>query len=121
MKVLDPGHDYALERLDDSGYNRLTFVKREGLGYPGNVGHYGGTNIQEVLRALIDRVHYLDKQIPDPRNIRVVGRLRQALYFLEERAAGRRDPGKHPRAYALDDKKYGMDPKTGAIWRRPGT
>ena len=34
---------------------------------------------------------------------------------------GRRDPDKHPRAYALDDKKYGMDPKTGAIWRRPGT
>ena len=34
---------------------------------------------------------------------------------------GGRDPDKHPRAYALDDKKYGMDPKTGAIWRRPGT
>ena len=34
---------------------------------------------------------------------------------------GWRDPFKRPRRYPLDDKKYGMDPKTGTIWRRPGT
>jgi hypothetical protein len=32
---------------------------------------------------------------------------------------GRRDPDTKPRQYELDDKKYGMDPKTGTIWRRP--
>lgn len=31
---------------------------------------------------------------------------------------GRRDPDKRVRQYDLDDKKYGMDPKTGTIWRR---
>ena len=31
---------------------------------------------------------------------------------------GRRDPDKRSRQYDLDDKKYGMDPKTGTIWRR---
>lgn len=34
---------------------------------------------------------------------------------------GRRDPDKKPRRYELDDEKYGMDPKTGTIWRRPVT
>jgi hypothetical protein len=31
---------------------------------------------------------------------------------------GRRDPDIKPRQYELDDHKYGMDPKTGTIWRR---
>ena len=31
---------------------------------------------------------------------------------------GRRDPDKKPRTYPLDPDKYGMDPKTGSIWRR---
>ena len=32
---------------------------------------------------------------------------------------GRRDQDTKPRTYELDDKLYGMDPKTGTIWRRP--
>ena len=32
---------------------------------------------------------------------------------------GRRDPDRKPRQYELDDTKYGMDPRTGTIWRRP--
>ena len=31
---------------------------------------------------------------------------------------GRRNQDIKPREYPLDDKKYGMDPKTGTIWRR---
>lgn len=93
MKVLDPGHDYLLDILDapsdHSRPERLTFVKREGDGYPGNVGHYAGTNIQEVLRALIDRVKYLDGQIPCSENRIVLGNLRTALVLLEVRAARR--------------------------------
>lgn len=69
----------------------LVFVKREGLGYPGNVGHHPGTNIQEVLRALIDRVKYLNKQIPDSRNYTVIDALRESMWALECRAAERHD------------------------------
>lgn len=90
MTVRDPGHLYKLDVLDGDGEKEtLRFVKREGSGYPGNVGHYPGTNCQEVLRALIDRVKYLDGQIPDSSNVAVLGHLRGALVSLEIRAARR--------------------------------
>lgn len=92
MQVIDPGHDYILNKLDNNDnlvYTRLTFVKREGEGYPGNVGHHSGTTTQEVLRALIDRTKYVDKQEPCGENSEVLYNLRYAIYFLEERAADR--------------------------------
>lgn len=89
MNVLDPGHRYELRHLDGDGVSTLTFVKREGLGYPGNVGHWEGTNLQEVLRALIDRLQYLNGQIADRRNDRVLHCLRLAIWQLELRAAER--------------------------------
>jgi hypothetical protein len=97
MRVLDAGHYYALSCLDSplNLEEKLRFVKREGPGYPGNVGRYAGTNIQEVLRVLIDRVKYLDSQIHDGNNDGVLLSLRDALWWLEARAArrhGRKEP-----------------------------
>jgi len=98
MRVVDPGHRYVLHELDSAqpdnlGPHSLTaelrFVKREGEGYPGNVGHYCGTTTQEVLRALIDRIQYVNGQIPDDRNDDVLYHLRCAIYQLEARAAER--------------------------------
>ncbi len=89
MRVIDPGHQYALEHLDGNLEELLTFVKREGAGYPGNVGSHPGTNIQEVLRALIDRLKYLHYQIPDYGNIYAIEDLRHALKKMEMRAARR--------------------------------
>jgi hypothetical protein len=106
MKVLDPGHVYDLDWLDGEpardlrgvastqpdfrlDENRLIFVKREGSGYPGNVGHHPGTNMQEVLRALIDRVKYLDQQVPHYVNELIIEHLRMSLFYLEDRAAER--------------------------------
>ena len=102
MKVIDPGHVYQLDWLDVDpnahldastahalgGWDGtdLVFVKREGPGYPGNVGRHPGTNMQEVLRALIDRVKYLDNQIPDVRNGRILDHLRLAICWVEQRA-----------------------------------
>ena len=87
MRVIDPGHEYMLECLDGNDYVHLKFVKREGDGYPGNVGSHSGTNIQEVLRALIDRVKYLDNQIPCENNKWILSHLRKSLQELEDRAA----------------------------------
>lgn len=89
MKTLDPGHFYALDLIDGRGETFLRFVKREGKGYPGNVGSYAGTNMQEVLRALIDRTKYLDNQIPHPSNKIIVYLLRSCIHKLERRAAER--------------------------------
>lgn len=67
----------------------LVFVKREGEGYPGNVGHHAGTTTQEVLRALIDRMKYVDNQIHHARNDQAIYNMRAAIYELEYRAAER--------------------------------
>lgn len=89
MKILDPGHEYELNEFD--GYHergaRLIFMKREGPGYPFNEGTHPGTNCQEVIRVLIDRVKYLDRQIAAPENTRIIGHLRSALFEFEFRAA----------------------------------
>jgi hypothetical protein len=89
MKVIDPGHMYELTNLDGNNTTKLTFVKREGNKYLGNVGHYEGTNLQEVMRALIDRTKYLENQIHDQRNLAVITKLRECIWLLEDRAAER--------------------------------
>lgn len=103
MKVIDPGHVFALAFLDGSITSpempkhgvllssTLTFVKREGAGYPGNAGHHPGTNLQEVLRALISRVKYLEGQESHPNNTIIIFALRHAIWLLEQRAAERHD------------------------------
>lgn len=93
MNILEPGHIYDLKWYDGKSYRPfetlLIFMKREGQKYPGNIGSHPGTNIQEVLRALIDRVKYLDEQISDSRNGQVLLHLRAAIILLEDRAADR--------------------------------
>lgn len=93
MTVLDPGHLYALAHLDGNLKELLRFVKREGDKYPGNEGSYPGTNMQEVLRALIDRIQYVDKQDPCDENIGVLQCFREAITLLEKRAARRSKRG----------------------------
>lgn len=94
MKVLDPGHRYALDQLDTDKYPKpsehciLRFVKRIGDKFPGNEPPgYEGTTTQEVIRALIDRTIYVDQQIPHSQNTDVLIHLRRALRCLEQRAA----------------------------------
>lgn len=92
MQVLDPGHRYQLATLDRDPSRdhepELRFVKRVGEKYPGNEAPgYEGTTTQEVIRALIDRTKYVNAQIYDWRNYTVIVKLREALGFLEHRAA----------------------------------
>jgi hypothetical protein len=95
MRELDPGHSYLLDRYDVDSTNvfdRLVFFKRVGKGYPGNKPPANsGTNCQEVLRALIKRVVYLNGQGSCPQNIRIIECLRTSLYLFEYRAAQRKD------------------------------
>ena len=75
MKILEPGHIYALNVLDGllGETDNLTFVNRE----PGK--EHPGYQTQEVLRALIDRTRHCDKQ-----------HLRMALVLHEARALERK-------------------------------
>lgn len=89
MKILDPGHCYSLNSLDGECEQTLTFVKREGPGYPGNVGSHPGTIMQEVLRALIERCEYVQRQVPCAETEAAANLLRAALWLFEARAARR--------------------------------
>jgi hypothetical protein len=89
MNVVDPGHVYTLDPLDGDLPQSLTFVKRQGPLYPGNVGSHPGTTTQEVLRALIDRLRYVNRQLPCPETAASVTLLETAVYLLEARAAAR--------------------------------
>lgn len=102
MKTINPGHVYQLDFLLESSNaapsdqdfqnNLLTFVRHVGAKYPGNKppGH-PGTTTQEVLRALIARSKYVDRQAPNGHNEHVLYHLRQAMWHLEARALGLRD------------------------------
>lgn len=89
MKIIEPGHHYELANIDGWVKNEIIYVKREGGGYPGNVGAHPGTNLQEGWRAEIDRLKYLNKQIPCLENITATMALRFAIMALESRAAER--------------------------------
>lgn len=91
MRVLDPGHDYVLLSLDGDAPQRLTFVKREGPGFPGNVGSHPGTTMQEVLRALIERAEYVNNQVPCAETEAAGELMKSALLVLELRAARRHE------------------------------
>lgn len=97
MRIIDPGHCYELDTLDQvdgwpERFDRVRFVKRVGARYPGNEPPaHPGTTSQEVIRALIDRAKYVDKQEEHPENTSVIKALRSALYWLEYRAAKVRD------------------------------
>ena len=92
MEVLDPGHMFLLDVLDGDIKVPLIFVKRDDPSekYPGNVGHYPGTTIQEVLRALISRVKYLDTQTPCKENKDLLSHLRRSICLLEIRNSNKK-------------------------------
>lgn len=109
MKIIEPGHIYQLEFLDDYAFQSgneieaamyeasklLTFVNRE-------EGHeHPGTQTQEVLRALIDRTYHCDHCMPDENNAMIIHHLRMALVYHEARALVRKAEKGHYLAEAI--------------------
>lgn len=98
IEILDPGHCYKLPSLDGDYVQKLRFVKRCDLErpwrYPGNIDRYPGATLQFVIRALLERVAYLQGQIWCPENAIIRQLLRLCLWLLEVRAARR-----HRRSY----------------------
>lgn len=86
MKVTEAGHVYELDQLDDTHRAILTFVKRDGDAE----NKHPGVQNQEVLRALIDRVKYLEAQVPHEVNKAILFHLRMAFVLHESRALERR-------------------------------
>ena len=88
MNVIEPGHIYRLNILDRTKNDKcaeiITFVNRnEGQKHP-------GTTNQEVLRALIDRVKFMDNQMHWPLNEQIIYHLRMAIALHESRTLVRK-------------------------------
>lgn len=87
MRVLSPGHRYALANLVGGGETALQFYQDPEL-------HDGrgadGPSCQEVLRAIIDRVQALDAERPWEGNATIINDLRHAIAGFEARALLRR-------------------------------
>ena len=79
MKVTVPGHIYLLEHLDGNKTQQIHFVDR------GHGHDEEGTYNQEVLRVLIDRVKFLDEELPWDGNDKILYHLRSALVLHEAR------------------------------------
>lgn len=86
MKIVEPGHVYELTCLDGEMTQLLTFVARE----PENGREHPGTQNQEVLRALIDRVQHCQARLSSPLNEQILYHLRMALSLHEARAIVRK-------------------------------
>lgn len=93
MKVLDKGHKYQLLTLDGNLDQTLTFVKRCDLNnpnrFPGNTDSYAGTTVQSVVRCLLERMRYLQRQVWAVENVFVIFWLKMVLWLMEFRAARR--------------------------------
>jgi hypothetical protein len=97
MKIIEAGHIYELNWLDGEPRilsdgklhaeyhpeNRLIFVNREDT-------PHGGTQTQEVIRALIDRTQHCDRCLRWEGNDLIVQHLRMALVLHEARALERK-------------------------------
>lgn len=84
MEVIIPGHKYLLAHLDGDGTQELSFVNR------GHNCDEEGTTNQEVLRALIDRIKFLDNECPWEGNKNIIYHLRMGLLLHETRALERK-------------------------------
>ena len=88
MKIIDPGHTYLAEGVGGAVPQMIEFVKNLGAKYPGNTGDpHGGILCQDLLRILIDRTRYLNKQGACAETEHALAALRQALGWFEVRAA----------------------------------
>jgi hypothetical protein len=113
VREIDPGHEYLLDSYDGGVSVLLTFVKREGEGYPFNVGHHPGTNLQETWRADIKRLQYLQTQGSCEENTIVINKLRECIWQLEVRAARRH--GRQLPTYRIDIENLPTCPGCGHI------
>lgn len=101
MKIIDPGHIYELQQLG-GGTQKLTFVKRSG----GTISYdqeWVGVQVQEVLRALIDRTKYLNDVLPCVETQDALHNLRMALFEFEARAWRRKQEKVNRKKPAHDD------------------
>ena len=80
MKCVEKGHVYRLDNFQTGRVQEVIFMKR----VDGEVARDGTTN-EEVLTMLIERIRYLDTEMPCRENQIALVRLEEALLWLNRR------------------------------------
>ena len=79
MKTIVAGHEYELDNIRDDGCQKLNFRNIN------NGADAVGTSNQEVVRALIDRVKFLDNQVHWHGTELILQHLRMVIALHESR------------------------------------
>lgn len=82
VETIDKGHHYLLDNNKSSGAQSLIFFKDAKINNSG----YSGTSNQEVCRALIKRILFLNQQKEAKENKVILYHLRQVIFNHELRA-----------------------------------
>lgn len=91
MKIITTGHQYQLASFEGSLPQTLQFIEK----VPVSDGSkelrtvHDGTTNEEVLKALIDRLQYLNGKFPCRENAIVITKLEESLMWLNKRTADR--------------------------------
>jgi len=85
MRKIDKGHKYELKNLHEP-HQILTFIKKTPVAGSDKLEVvYDGTTNEEVLKALIDRMEYLNSVLSSREDQHVITLLKKALMWLEKR------------------------------------
>ena len=95
MKVLTPGHRYALAAFEGGQEQQIQFIEK--VFAPGQTNLTtlnDGTTNEEVLIMLIDRLTFLNtERMPGRENSIAITKLEEALLWLNKRTADRIERG----------------------------
>ena len=94
--VIEDGHEYSFPNVGTGlQAQALRFIKRSGgsvqYGTTEHPEDHPGTNVQSMIRVLIDRTKYLDALVPCVENGDVLHHLRMVLLSYEGRAWRRKN------------------------------
>lgn len=92
MKVLITGHLYELDSLEGTNPQQLQFIHKARLNPEDPLSLttiQDGTTNEEVIKALIDRLETMNKQLPNRDTSIAITHLEDALMRLERRTRDR--------------------------------
>lgn len=93
MKVITVGHKYELPSFENGTPQTIQFIEKTqvttGPDHTKLETVNDGTTNEEVLKALIDRLQYLNGKFPCRENAIVITKLEESLMWLNKRTADR--------------------------------
>lgn len=95
MKVLTPGHRYALSSFEGSGEQTIQFIEKKPIA-EGSVELRtvnDGTTNEEVIEVLLDRLESMNAKLPNRYTSMAISHIEHGLMCLERRTAKRKKAG----------------------------